>query len=92
MFDNNRLQQLQRRSRAPAKATCSQQSGIHIEPYFLLINYYSIYLYHSDNHKLCYYKRNCYLNLTRMKYHLDFYPYHSYRLHYNKYYYLGLHK
>ena len=32
MFDNNRLQQLKRRSRAPAKATCSQQSGIHIEP------------------------------------------------------------
>lgn len=32
MFDYNRLQKLQRSSRAPAKVTYSQQSGIHIEP------------------------------------------------------------
>ena len=32
ILDYNSLQQVQRRSHAPAKATHSQQSGIHIEP------------------------------------------------------------
>jgi len=32
IYDYNSLQQVQRRSHAPAKATRSQQSGIHIEP------------------------------------------------------------